>query len=299
MSVADEPMTVVFELSGAGFAAHGVELCGPLSARSEARCLGLVGDFDPLFRVLTQDAELSAGQATLAGSSLERALADGVASVALCDPPLDPRLDVLEHLTLAGRLSARSRREARADAAHSLEQLGLSPLAKHPLGSLSRLQTRAVGCAQATLGAPRVVCLQTPFAGLDAVSADRLRELLASVAERHALLFSLRELPALGPERCALDGCDAILVLRDGALRALELTRELPTRYRVRATGNLSELRAGLEAAGCGLSAAPAHDVAATPALLVELPAGANSGLLFAQAREHGATLLEVEGLES
>ncbi|HEY4159792.1 MAG TPA: hypothetical protein VGM29_16895 [Polyangiaceae bacterium] len=290
-------MNIVLELSAAHVAARGVELWAAQSARIEATRLGLVGDFSPLFRVLAQGAQVSSGRITLENVPLADAVAQGVAGLSLCDPPLDGRATVSEYLSLAARLAQCSAREARSRTAAALERFGLATLGGFRLATLNKWQQRALGFAMATVGEPKVVCLETPFAGLDAVSADHVATLLERVAERSALLFSVSELAALGPERSALDRCDQVLVIRAGAVTTCELT-ERADRYQVSAVGNVLELRAALARARCRLHDAPADpcDPAQTR-FIAELPADAGTNLLLDTALEVGATLLELQAL--
>ncbi|HEY2407776.1 MAG TPA: hypothetical protein VGI10_17330 [Polyangiaceae bacterium] len=290
-------MNIVLELSAAQVAARGVELWASQSARVEGARLGLVGDFSPLFRVLAQDAQVASGRITLDRVPLSDAVAQGVAGLSLCDPPLDRHATVSEYVSLAARLAQCTAREARSRSATVLERFGLAALGGFRLATLNKWQQRVLGFAMATVGEPKVVCLETPFAELDAVSADHMATLLERVAERSALLFSVGELAALGPERSALDRCDQVLVSRAGVVTACALV-DRADRYQVSAVGNVPELRAALERAGCRLHDAPAdpYDLARTR-FVAELPADAGTNLLLDTALEAGATVLELQAL--
>jgi ABC-type multidrug transport system ATPase subunit len=287
-------MCVALELSEAGVAARGVGLWRSLSLRAELGRLALVGDFAPLFALLARRALISAGSATLDGVLLELAVERGLADLALYDPPLDGRLSVIEHLSVAAELAGFSRRQTRVEARSSLDRLGLGSLEKRALASLTRLEARALGCAQATLGSPRVICLETPFAGLDAVSADHLAGLFDRIAERHALVFSLDELSALGPERSALDSCSSILILKGGVVTRFAPEHERYSSYRLSIAGNAAELRAALERLGCELSQAQ-DSTNAGASFVARLPPELDGAALFEHARAAGSTLLELD----
>ncbi len=88
----------------------------------------------------------------------------------------------------------------RAAIAHVLEEVGAAELACRPIGELSGGERQRVLIAQALLGAPRILLLDEPLAGLDPRHQRDVVDLLASLQRRHGLtvLCSAHDLNVLG-----------------------------------------------------------------------------------------------------
>jgi ABC-type Mn2+/Zn2+ transport system ATPase subunit len=85
-------------------------------------------------------------------------------------------------------------RAERAAARNALERVGLGDRADHTFGDLSGGQRQRVLVARALVMDAPVVVLDEPFTGLDAVSADRLEQLLAELAaEGRTLLIATHD----------------------------------------------------------------------------------------------------------
>jgi ABC-type Na+ transport system ATPase subunit NatA len=281
----------------------------PLSVCSNARRIALLGDWQPLFGALGGAATLAAGRAQILGCELGEAVARGIAGVALCDPPLPATFLVREYLEHAARLSHGSARRAERDARQSLTELGLADLSALPLSRLALYQRRALGIATATLGAPAVVCLESPLGGLDAASAEYVAKLCARAAERHRLICSAGALSTPSPERAFVDTSEEVFVLRAGVLVASGAPESIfcaHARYLLTLTGDGAPLASALEGAGCTLHAEPIPNAyaallgrgAPVSRYLVELPPSASSDLLLDVALETGVTVLELEPLD-
>jgi ABC-type Mn2+/Zn2+ transport system ATPase subunit len=89
------------------------------------------------------------------------------------------------------------RRPGRAEREHALEALeavGMHDLADRSFGDLSGGQRQRVLIARALVQDAKLLLLDEPFTGLDAVSADRLERLLADLAARgHGLLIATHD----------------------------------------------------------------------------------------------------------
>jgi molybdate transport system ATP-binding protein len=98
----------------------------------------------------------------------------------LQDALLFPHLDVAANVAFAPRSGhrRRHRREARATAAHWLEQVGASELADRMPKQLSGGQAQRVALARALAAEPDVLLLDEPLAGLDVSTASAMRKLL-------------------------------------------------------------------------------------------------------------------------
>lgn len=281
----------------------------PLSLCSSARRIALLGEWQPLFGALAGAGAPAAGSAQILGCELHQAVARGVAGVALCDPPLPAAFSVREYLEHAARLSHGSVQRAESDARQSLAELGLAELGELQIGRLAPYQRRALGIATATLGAPAVICLESPLGGLDAASSDYIAKLCARAAERQRLIFSASALSTPSPERAFVDTCEEIFVLRAGVLATSgspETVFSAHARYLLTLTGDGARLASALDVAGCTLHMQPAPTGyaallgpgAPVSRYLVELPPSESSDLVLDSAIEAGVTVLELEPLE-
>jgi ABC-type multidrug transport system ATPase subunit len=129
-------------------------------------------------------------------------------------------------LTFYGRLLGMGSDQALRAAQEGLERVGLSQWWKVRCGALSHGMAKRVGLAQAFLGAPEVVLLDEPTAGLDPKSAYQLREFVKQQKkDGHTIVISSHNLHELE------ELCDAAAILDRGKLIAAgsmaELTRSI------------------------------------------------------------------------
>ncbi|WP_084631276.1 sulfate/molybdate ABC transporter ATP-binding protein [Demequina aestuarii] len=95
---------------------------------------------------------------------------------------LFPTMTVLDNVAFGPRSQGSPRADARAQAAHWLDRLGLSALRDRRPALLSGGQHRQVAIARALASAPEVLALDEPFAGIDVEAASQLRSFVASFA---------------------------------------------------------------------------------------------------------------------
>ena len=85
-------------------------------------------------------------------------------------------------------------RAEHADALNALDAVGLADLADRSFGDLSGGQRQRVLIARALVQQATLLLLDEPFTGLDAVSADRLEQLLQTLAEQgHGILIATHD----------------------------------------------------------------------------------------------------------
>jgi ABC-2 type transport system ATP-binding protein len=186
------------------------------------------------------------------------------------DPSFPPGFTVREVLAYYARAHAGGR-ERDTQITDALEAAGLSDRATRRAATLSLADGRRLLLAQSLLGGRRIVLLDEPFAGLDAVTrrdlSDRLQRLVVTGG---SVLLSSAD--PVGLERLV----DRVLVLRAGRLvvdapatallggRILEVVldvppREAPPGFRVTATGLEADL--GWRTAESALAVCRAHNL--------------------------------------
>ena len=126
-------------------------------------------------------------------------------------PTLLDWLSVLDNVLLPISLRRRVTAEDHAHARHWLERLGLHGLAGRRPTQLSGGQQSRVAIARAWMQRPALLCMDEPFAALDALTREELqRDLLAVCAEQGtAVLFvthDLQEAAFLGDQVSLLHG---------------------------------------------------------------------------------------------
>ena len=282
------------ELCDAAVRRAGSSLGPALSLRTSAARVGLVGAWQPLFQVLTGQAELASGSARVFGCAWGTAIERGVLGFAACDPLLPPSFTVTHYLQHAARLTHGSRTRAARDTKFAIDRYGLASIAARKLSELTPYQRRALGIALATLTTPAVVCLETPLYGLDAASANYVSQLCVEAARHCRIIVSATQPSFIGPERSLLDTCDELFLLEGGALTAhgaparVFAARE---RYSFTVTGsNSAAFSSALREAGCELEP---HN--ANGSYNLELPPNTSTDLLLDTALAHDMVVLELE----
>lgn len=111
---------------------------------------------------------------------------------------IKPSLSVRQNLMLAAMLSGKS-------VLPSLEMLGLSALVDLPAKMLSAGQRRRLALARLHLGAAPLWLLDEPSLGLDAMSVDRLGELIARHRAGGGVVVVATHVPVPLPDAQTLD----------------------------------------------------------------------------------------------
>jgi heme exporter protein A len=141
-----------------------------------------------LLRVLAGLLDPSGGTASVAGVSLPGGVS-ARAQVGLIShhTMLYPALTARENVEFAARLHGLA--SPRVSAESALARLGVMDRADSPVRALSRGLQQRVSIARAFVHAPRVVLLDEPYTGLDAVGAAALSDALAELKSDGAALI--------------------------------------------------------------------------------------------------------------
>ncbi len=208
-------------------------------------------------------------------------------------------LTAVELCTYAAELSGLPRTEAMQRAHAALYYAGLEEKRYLKVEGYSTGLKQRVKLAQALVHDPELLFLDEPTNGLDPRARDEMLELILELPERRgcAILLSTHLLPDV--DRI----CDHVVIMHKGKLQFFgtieDLRRGGPVDQaalgapvydvEVKMGGEEAAFAAALEAAGCAVEHKPPRK------LVVTLPAGADSLLLFREARRVGAQIRHLE----
>ena len=206
-------------------------------------------------------------------------------------------LSAVELCTYAGELSGLPRSEAMQRAHAALYYAGLEEKRYLKVEGYSTGMKQRVKLAQALVHDPELLFLDEPTNGLDPRARDEMLELILDLPARRgcSIMLSTHLLPDV--DRI----CDHVVILHRGQLRFFGTIEEL-RRGEARGgagpaqvwdvevkLGEEAALARALEQAGCEIDEKPPRQ------LVVRLPDGVDSGLLFRQARAVGAQIRHLE----
>ena len=137
------------------------------------------------------------------------------------DPPLYGELGVEEYLRFCARLHGLRGAAIGAAVDRAVERCELGDMRRRLTGLLSKGFRQRVGLAQAIVHEPALIVLDEPASGLDPIQALRLRELIQSLADAHAVILSTHVLSDV------LACCDRVAILHQGRLRHSAVLGEL------------------------------------------------------------------------
>ncbi len=139
---------------------------------------------------------------------------------------LYPFLNAIETLDYYGRLFhlPRARRRGRIDML--LDMVGLTGMARRPVGEYSKGMQRRIGMAQALINDPDLLILDEPTSGMDPLAARQFKDLINELAGRgKTILLSSHLLADME------DVCDRVGILYGGQLRSEGPLEELLARH--------------------------------------------------------------------
>ena len=128
-----------------------------------------------------------AGEVTIAGHSVRDGMAvKHLVGVVPQEIALYDDLTALENADFFARIYSVPRSERKVRAQEVLEQVGLADRARHRFGTLSGGQRQRVLLARAIAAEPRLLLLDEPFNGVDAVSEQALLDAIAVLKDEGA-----------------------------------------------------------------------------------------------------------------
>jgi ABC-2 type transport system ATP-binding protein len=150
------------------------------------------------------------------------------------------RLTGSEFLNFAGRMYGLDRTTAAQRAAELLEFMQLADQPKKLVTDYSHGMQKKLAMAAAVIHGPKVLFLDEPFEGVDAIAAGTLKAMLQGMIARGATIFLTSHVLEI-VERL----CSHLAIIHHGRLVA---------------QGSLEELRAGVEAQALAAGAGPSGD---------------------------------------
>ncbi|MGH9661750.1 MAG: ABC transporter ATP-binding protein, partial [Bryobacteraceae bacterium] len=148
-------------------------------------------------RVLTCFLPPSAGSCEVAGFDVVRQPLEVKRRIGYLPelPPLYPDMEVVEYLTLVGRLKGITRGDIRARVDEVCDRCAIADVKLKLIGKLSKGYRQRVGLAQAIIHNPEVLILDEPTSGLDPKQIIETRELIRGLAGDHTIILSTHILP--------------------------------------------------------------------------------------------------------
>lgn len=139
-------------------------------------------------------------------------------------PILYREMLVREYLGYVARLKGVPRTARRAKLEQVVQQCGLAPVLKKPIGAVSKGYRQRTALAQALINDPAVLLLDEPTSALDPLQVLEIRTFIRSLARERTILFCTHILQE------ATACCDRVLILNNGTVAAeAELPMETKT----------------------------------------------------------------------
>jgi ABC-2 type transport system ATP-binding protein len=215
------------------FAVHAGEVFGLLGPNGAGKTTTI--------RMILDIFKPDAGSIEVLGGPLTQARKDRIGYMPE-ERGLYPHMRVLDCLVYLGTLKGLSRAEARRRAEHYLERLELADQQRVKIGSLSRGMTQKVQVIAAVLHAPDLLIIDEPFANLDPVNAQLVRDIILELRDQgKAVIMTSHQLALVE----AL--CDRIALIHHGRVvlegSVSQVRRQFATNIlRLKGSGSLTDL---------------------------------------------------------
>ena len=131
-------------------------------------------------------------------------------------PPLYDTLDVTAYLRFVARVKGVRRAAMASELERVVTACHLEAVTRHEIFKLLKGYRQRLGLAQALLGAPEVLLLDEPTAGLDPGQIQETREVIRAFGEDHAVLLSTHILAE------ATLICRRVAIINHGRLLAID-----------------------------------------------------------------------------
>jgi ABC-type multidrug transport system ATPase subunit len=189
-----------------------------------------------LLRVLTGLVDPSGGTIRILGADGRGRAARGrVGLVPAGDRSFYLRINGIENLVFFARLHGMRKRAAVARAREVLEDVGLTEAADRPVGGWSHGMQKRLSVARALLTAPPVLLVDEATHDLDPEGAERIRNLIADLAERNgaAVLWATQRVDEIRGFASAVTFLDRGMVRFAGSVEGL-MAQAASRRYVIR-----------------------------------------------------------------
>ena len=131
------------------------------------------------------------------------------------EPSIFQNLTVLENLQGLAEIALKNKKEINDFIDKSIEEFNLGELLKLKGRQLSGGQRRKVEIARTLASEPKIILLDEPFAGIDPIAIDEIKEVLISLKEKNnGILITDHNV------REALEICDKAIVINNGEIIA-------------------------------------------------------------------------------
>ena len=131
------------------------------------------------------------------------------------EPSIFQNLTVLENLQGLAEIALKNKKEINDFIDKSIEEFNLGELLKLKGRQLSGGQRRKVEIARTLASEPKIILLDEPFAGIDPIAIDEIKEVLISLKEKNiGILITDHNV------REALEICDKAIVINNGKIIA-------------------------------------------------------------------------------
>ena len=131
------------------------------------------------------------------------------------EPSIFQNLTVLENLQGLAEITLKNKKEIDDFIDKSIEEFNLSELLKLKGRQLSGGQRRKAEIARTLASEPKIILLDEPFAGIDPIAIDEIKEVLISLKEKNiGILITDHNV------REALEICDKAIVINNGKIIA-------------------------------------------------------------------------------